>query len=132
MDPLAVHLAMAEAAEHMRSGGGPAVVEAEVYRFFHQNGPYPGSAFGYRTKEEEAEWRERDPMLRVASEMQKLGLVRPDEVAAVRAQAQDAMRPAAGQLLEDDPNTAGKRRIRPELWPEPAFVYVGLRERKSP
>src|SRR3546814_12048857 len=59
--------------------------------------------------------------------MHKLGLVRPDEVAAVRAQAQDAMRQAAGQLLEDDPNTAGKRRIRPELWPEPAFVDVGLR-----
>ncbi len=58
MDPLAVHLAMNEAAEHMRSGAGPAVIEAEVYRFFHQNGPYPGSAFGYRTKDEEAAWRE--------------------------------------------------------------------------
>ena len=46
----------------MRAGDGPAVIEAEVYRFFHQNGPYPGSAFGYRTKEEEAEWRARDPL----------------------------------------------------------------------
>ena len=62
MDPLAVHLAMAEAAERLRSGEGPAVIEAEVYRFFHQNGPYPGSAFGYRTKDEEAAWRERDPL----------------------------------------------------------------------
>ena len=34
----------------MRAGDGPAVIEAEVYRFFHQNGPYPGSAFGYRTQ----------------------------------------------------------------------------------
>ena len=75
MDPLAVHLAVNEAAEHLRSGAGPAVVEAEVYRFFHQNGPYPGSAFGYRTKKEEAKWRERDPLLRVAVEMQKLGQV---------------------------------------------------------
>src|SRR3546814_12254678 len=116
MDPLAVHLAMAEAAEHMRSGGGPAVVEAEVYRFFHQNGPYPGSAFGYRTKEEEAEWRERDPMLRVASEMQTLGLVRPDDVAAVRSQAPEAMRTAAGQILDDAPNTAGKHRRRRARW----------------
>lgn len=39
MDPLAVHLAMQEAIEHMRSGQGPVVIEAEVYRFFHQNGP---------------------------------------------------------------------------------------------
>ena len=32
---------------------GPTVVEADVYRYFHQNGAFPGSAFGYRTKEEE-------------------------------------------------------------------------------
>lgn len=127
MDPLAVHLAMTEAAEHMRAGEGPAVIEAEVYRYFHQNGPYPGSAFGYRSKDEETQWRERDPLLRVACEMQKLGLIGEDEVASVRSQAQEAMREAAGQLLESDPDTAGKRRIRPELWPEPEFVDVGLR-----
>ncbi|KAA9133619.1 alpha-ketoacid dehydrogenase subunit alpha/beta [Microbacterium caowuchunii] len=127
MDPLAVHLAMVEAAEHMRSGAGPAVIEAEVYRFFHQNGPYPGSAFGYRTKREEAEWRERDPLLRVAAEMQKLGQVTAEEVASVGAQAQQAMRAAVDELLEPDPENAGKRRIRPELWPEPEFVDVGVR-----
>ena len=48
MDPLAVHLAMQEAVEHMRAGRGPTVVEADTYRFFHQNGAFPGSAFGYR------------------------------------------------------------------------------------
>ncbi len=55
MDPLAVHLVMEQAARRLRAGEGPVVVEALVYRFFHQNGPYPGSAFGYRTKEEEAD-----------------------------------------------------------------------------
>jgi 2-oxoisovalerate dehydrogenase E1 component len=62
MDPLAVHLAMREAAEHMRAGNGPTLIEAVTYRFFHQNGPFPGSAFRYRSKEEEAAWRERDPV----------------------------------------------------------------------
>ncbi|MEV0494014.1 alpha-ketoacid dehydrogenase subunit alpha/beta [Streptomyces atratus] len=127
MDPLAVHLATTEAAERMRAGEGPAVIEATVYRFFHQNGPYPGSAFGYRTKDEEDAWRERDPLLRVAAEMQGLGLVNEAEVASVREQTQQAMREVAAQLLEADPDTDGKRRIRPELWPEPEFVDVGLR-----
>ena len=68
MDPLAVYLAMEEALDVMRDGGGPTLIEADVYRFFHQNGPLPGSAFGYRTKEEEAEWRARDPLDRVAKE----------------------------------------------------------------
>ncbi|CAN5141820.1 alpha-ketoacid dehydrogenase subunit alpha/beta [soil metagenome] len=127
MDPLAVHLATLQAEEIMRSGGGPAIIEAEVYRFFHQNGPYPGSAFGYRTKDEEAQWRARDPLLRVAKEMIALGLIDQAGVDSVRAQAQAAMAAAVGQLLEPDPDAAGKRRIIPSLWPDPSFVDVGLR-----
>ncbi|MBN9605151.1 MAG: hypothetical protein J0G30_00885 [Actinomycetales bacterium] len=127
MDPLAVHLATERALDRMRSGEGPAVIEAEVYRFFHQNGPYPGSAFGYRTKEEEGQWRARDPLERVASEMLALGHLDDAVVAGVREQAQEAMRRAVGELLEADPESAGRRRIRPELWPDPGFVDVGIR-----
>jgi 2-oxoisovalerate dehydrogenase E1 component len=127
MDPLAVHLATQEAAERLRSGQGSAIVEAEVYRFFHQNGPYPGSAFGYRTKEEEGQWRGRDPLVRVANEMIKLRLIETAGVDAVRAQAQAAMSAAVAALVETDPADATKRRIRPELWPEPGFVDVGIR-----
>ncbi len=127
MDPLAVHLAMAEAAERLRAGEGAAVVEAEVYRFFHQNGSYPGSAFGYRSKEEEAAWRDRDPLARVAREMGKLGLLSAAEAESVRQQAQAAMATAVAQLIEADPANAGQRRIRPELWPDPGFVDVGIR-----
>ena len=130
MDPLAVHLVMQKAAERLRAGEGPVVVEALVYRFFHQNGPYPGSAFGYRTKEEEAAWRARDPLDRVAREMIRLGLIDEAGVAAVRAQAVEAMKAAAGALVEPDPAPGAKvgaRRIRPELWPDPAFVNVGVR-----
>jgi 2-oxoisovalerate dehydrogenase E1 component len=127
MDPLAVHLAMTEANERLRTGLGSVVVEAEVYRFFHQNGPYPGSAFGYRTKEEEAQWRTRDPLVRVATELTKLKLVTPEIIESVRTQAQAAMSAAVGALLEADPESAGKRRIRPELWPDRGFVDVGIR-----
>ena len=130
MDPLAVHLAMEQAAERLRSGRGPVVIEALVYRFFHQNGPYPGSAFGYRSKEEEAEWRARDPVDRVGAEMIKLGLIDAAGVDRVRAQAVEAMQVAAGALVEPDPSPdakVGGRRIRPELWPDPAFVNVGVR-----
>jgi 2-oxoisovalerate dehydrogenase E1 component len=135
MDPLAVHLVMEQAAQRLRPGGGPVVVEALVYRFFHQNGPYPGSAFGYRTKEEEAAWRARDPLDRVATEMIKLKLIDEAGVEAVRMQAVEAMKAAAAALVEPDPATVlkstgakvGARRIRPELWPDPAFVNVGVR-----
>lgn len=127
MDPLAVHLAMEEAIEHMRAGNGPVVVEAEVYRFFHQNGPYPGSAFGYRSKDEEQEWRERDPLLKVANEMIALGLITQAEVDQVRADAQRAMNEVTAELVEADPEKEGRRRIKPSLWPETDFVNVGVR-----
>ncbi|MGN6221065.1 MAG: alpha-ketoacid dehydrogenase subunit alpha/beta, partial [Microbacterium sp.] len=127
MDPLAVHLAMEEAAERMRSGGGPTIIEAEVYRFFHQNGPYPGSAFGYREKEEEAAWRARDPLDLVAQHMIRRGLLTQDDVTALRGRVQSAMTEAVEQLLESDPDRPGKRRVRPALWPETSFVNVGVR-----
>ena len=127
MDPLAVHLAMEAAAERMRAGEGPAIIEAEVYRYFHQNGPFPGSAFGYRTKDEEAQWRARDPLERVATEMIARELLDADAVAALRARAQQAMQEAVAALIEDDPDAEGTRRIRPQLWPDPGFVDVGIR-----
>jgi 2-oxoisovalerate dehydrogenase E1 component len=127
MDPLAVHLATQEALEMMRAGGGPAVIEADVYRFFHQNGPYPGSAFGYRSKEEEGEWRARDPLERVASELKALSMLDDTSEQALRAAAQAAMREAVAALVEDSPDASATRRIKPDLWPDPGFVDVGIR-----
>jgi len=127
MDPLAVHLAMTEVAQRMRSGLGPAVVEAEVYRFFHQNGPYPGSAFGYRTKDEEQAWRARDPLERVATEMSALGLLDESRALALRSTVQSVMAEVAAELVEADPDKPGTRRIRPGLWPDAGFVDIGIR-----
>jgi 2-oxoisovalerate dehydrogenase E1 component len=127
MDPLAVHLAMLEANEVMRNGGGPTIIEADVYRYFHQSGPFPGSAFGYRSKEEEAEWKARDPLLRLAHEMKNLGLIDDEHIASVRKQAVDACNAAAAVIFEEDPEKPGKRRIKPALWPDKSFVDIGVR-----
>ena len=87
MDPLAVMLAMEQAVAHARGGHGPAIVEAEVYRFFHQNGVLPGSAFGYRSKAEEDAWRRRDPVDRVARELVSRGLLDQATVVKLRGRA---------------------------------------------
>jgi 2-oxoisovalerate dehydrogenase E1 component len=128
MDPLAVHLAMREAAEHMREGRGPTLVEADTYRYFHQNGPFPGSAFRYRDKEEEARWRERDPIDRMARHLIRRGLLSEEARAASVAAATAAMATAGESLLEPLPGgKPGERQIRPAEWPDPAFVDVGVR-----
>lgn len=125
MDPLAVYLAMSEAVAHMRAGKGPTIVEVDVYRFFHQNGPFPGSAFGYRTKDEEAQWRQRDPLDRIASEMIARKLVTQADVDALRQRCKDVMKDVSGRLTEAA--DGGKRRVRADLWPSPDFRDVGLR-----
>jgi 2-oxoisovalerate dehydrogenase E1 component len=124
MDPVAVSLAMQAALDISRSGGGPAVIEADVYRFFHQNGPLPGSAFGYRSKQEEAGWRARDPLDRVAEAMIRRGLIDQGGVTALRARAGDAMAGIAASLTEVDGNA---RRVKSTLWPAPDFRDVGIR-----
>lgn len=128
MDPLAVHLAMEEAVAVMRSGGGPTLIEVEVYRYFHQNGPFPGSAFGYRTKEEEQGWRERDPLIRVAAHLVRRGVLDDDQVAALWSRCKQVMKDISGSLLEPDPDgKPGSSRYRPDLLPDPARVDVGVR-----
>ncbi|MET0451073.1 MAG: thiamine pyrophosphate-dependent enzyme [Mycobacterium sp.] len=127
MDPLAVHLATEAATEVMRSGGGPTIIEAQVYRFFHQNGAYEGSAFGYRTKEEESDWRARDPITRLEDEMRRLGHLTDAQFAEVREQAVAAMRDVVAALVEPDPEVDGRNRIIPSLWPDPETVNHGLR-----
>ena len=128
MDTLAVHLAMQQVVAHLRAGNGPAVVEADVYRYYHQNGPFPGSAFRYRTREEEAQWRARDPIDQLASHLARRGILTESAVAAARQQAADLMAEIGSVLLEPVPGSKpGTRQIRKAEWPDPAFVNVGVR-----
>lgn len=128
MDPLAVHLAAQQALRHMRAGHGPTLIEADVYRYFHQNGPFPGSSFRYRSKEEEATWRGRDPLARTAGHLVRRGILAQADVDAALAQAK-AMMSGFGDLLLE-PVLDGKpneRRVKAAEWPDPGFVDEGIR-----
>jgi 2-oxoisovalerate dehydrogenase E1 component len=128
MNALAVHLAMSEAVEHMRAGNGPTLVEAEVYRYFHQNGPFPGSAFRYRSKEEERTWRDRDPLEQVLRQLDRRGILSEQDGRATVRRAAVLMRDIAGVLLEPVPGGKPRqRRIKESEWPSPSFVDVGVR-----
>jgi len=128
MDPMSVHLATREAVAFMRSGNGPTIIEAEVYRYFHQNGPFPGSAFGYRSKEEEKQWRARDPLARLAAELVDRGLITQEVVDSALSRAKAVLSEIGDELLEPVPGgKPGQRRIRAEEWPDTDFVDVGIR-----
>ena len=126
MDLAAVVTASRMAVEHMRAGKGPTLIEAMVYRYFHHGGSILGSAFGYRGKDEEAEWKARDPLARTAREMIARGWLTQEQDDAIRANVAAAMAGIAARLRENDPES-GKARIPPALWPKPEFRDHGLR-----
>jgi 2-oxoisovalerate dehydrogenase E1 component len=128
MDPLAVHLAMNEALDHMRAGRGPTIVEADLYRFLHQNGPYPGSAFGYRDRAEEKVWRDRDPLELLRAQVTRRGLASAEEVTAAQEEIARVMHELGDTILEPVPDgKPGQRRIKSEAWPDVDFVDAGVR-----
>jgi 2-oxoisovalerate dehydrogenase E1 component len=75
MDALAVRQALDAAVKKARSGGGPTLVEAVMYRY-SAHSTYDGTPV-YRTRDEEAEWKEKDPLIRMGAYLSAKGLL-PD------------------------------------------------------
>ena len=92
MDVLAVRGAVAKAVERARRGEGPTLIEAKCYRWYGHSHSDPRA---YRTREEEAEWKERDPITVLKGEMQTVGMLTEPEFedleAAVKNKLDQAM-----------------------------------------
>ncbi|MBE7183244.1 MAG: MFS transporter [Methylobacterium mesophilicum] len=119
MDVVAVHRAMTEARRLIREERGPVLVEALCYRHFHQYGGRSGSEFGYRSKEEEAEWRERDPITLAKARLNALGILSAGDFDDIENLVASRLAAAAARLTEPVPGTNALR-IPSRLWPEPA------------
>ena len=61
MDAVAVHEAAGEAVARARRGEGPMLIEAKTYRYYDHQG-VKGLRHPYRSDEEVAEWKARDPI----------------------------------------------------------------------
>ncbi|HHX43515.1 MAG TPA: MFS transporter [Chloroflexi bacterium] len=119
MDPLAMYIAIREAAEAMRSNPHPFFIEAKTYRHFHHAGRLPGSAFGYRSKDEEAEWRERDPIETFPQRLIAAGLMSAGELQQLRDLARASIDAAVAFCTEEREGSAGDtvRVIPAAKWP---------------
>ena len=73
-DALAVHAVTREAAAWVRSGNGPALIEAETYRMAgHSSSDDPTR---YRNPDEFSQWEARDPLLRLEALLKATGTSR--------------------------------------------------------
>lgn len=89
-DVLAVYEAVSRAANYVRSGGGPALVENVTYRW---RGHSKSDANRYRTKEEIESWKAKCPIKRLEQRLL-------DQEIATRSEL-DAVRQSAYQAIED-------------------------------
>jgi pyruvate dehydrogenase E1 component alpha subunit len=91
MDFFDVHEKALQAVERARAGEGPTLLEAKTYRYF---GHYEGDAMKYRAREEEENYRARDPIASFRKRVLAEKLLVPAECDAIDKKAAEAVEAA--------------------------------------
>jgi len=91
MSPEDVCAAIARAAERGRKGEGPTLLNIETYRFKGHSMSDPQK---YRTKEEVAEYQDKDPILHVRNILLEQGWMTEEELKAVEKEVKDTVEEA--------------------------------------
>lgn len=88
-DLQAVHEAADATIQQARSGGGPSLLEAVTYRW---KGHSKSDKNLYRTREEIAEWKDRDPIVAFVDRVTEAGTLSAEALAAIVDEAKEAVR----------------------------------------
>lgn len=103
-DVLAVHAAVAAALARAHRGEGPSFVHALTYRVA---GHWAGDTCGYRSAEEAQQWREKDPIDRLARTLVAEGALAAEAVEALGAAAREDIQCALAAAQADPLPDAG-------------------------
>lgn len=85
MDVLKVRKAAIEALERARSGLGPSLLECRTYRY-KGHGVYD-TGLAYRTRDEVAEWQEKDPITSLGRRLVEEEMLGPAEIESIDREA---------------------------------------------
>jgi 2-oxoisovalerate dehydrogenase E1 component len=124
MDPVAMYIAVRDAAQAMRATPFPYAIEAKTYRHYHHAGRLAGSAFGYRSREEEEQWLALDPLATYPAQLAAEGLLGEGDNERLRAWAQALVERATDACTEE---RDGARAIPAAHWPRPETAALHLR-----
>lgn len=112
MDVIAVHEAAVEAVERARSGGGPSLIEAKTYRFYNHHG-VQNLGLKYRSDDEVAMWKQRDPIFTLEDRMIENKSATRDQFDAIWAELRAGIE-AAIAFADESP------------YPTPDQIMVGV------
>lgn len=99
MDVEAVHEAVSRAAERARKGDGPTFLEFKTYRFRGHSMSDPQK---YRTKEEVADWKSRDPIAMVKDRILTNEIATEEELTAIDKKIKQTVADAVKFAEESD------------------------------
>lgn len=116
MDVEAVHDAIAKAAKHCRDGKGPYLLEMETYRFKGHSMSDPRK---YRTKDEEAEYINSDPITKILEVIKKNKYASQKELDKIHEDTKQEILEAI-QFAEESP------------FPEPEAMYEDIYAEEYP
>ena len=108
-DPVKVYEVTAEAAERARRGEGPTLIEAKTYRFVPHSSDDDDRA--YRSREEVAEWKKRDPVMTFEKRLIDENVMTADELKAMQQRIKDEVNDAtdfAEKAVLPDPSTLAR------------------------
>ncbi|HBY95377.1 MAG: thiamine pyrophosphate-dependent dehydrogenase E1 component subunit alpha [Ardenticatenaceae bacterium] len=111
-DPIAVYEAVSEAVKRARAGEGPSLIEAKTYRYMEHAEGLVVTA-NYRTPEEIAEWKKRDPIPNFRRTLIDQGVLTEAEADRLEAQVRTEVEEAV-EFARQSP------------FPEPAEAFEGL------
>ncbi len=123
-DVAAMYEVAAETAKSLRAGGAPCLIEIACYRHYHHAGGQPGSAYGYREKEEERKQLEDDALNAFPGALETLAVLTREQIETIRRRAGEAVIRAVEFCTVQ---RGGACRVREELWPDPANAATDLR-----
>lgn len=87
-DVLEVRKAAVKAVDRARKGKGPTLIEAKTYRYYGHSHSDPRA---YRTREEEAFWRKRDPIKILENDLETVGMSKESEYESMDSKVKDKL-----------------------------------------
>lgn len=96
MDPLAMYQVTSEAVARAAAGDGPTLIEMHTYRYAPHS-TYDGTPV-YRTDEEEADWRTKDPIIRMRTFLENKGLWAAEQEEQMETEFSAVLEAAVDQL----------------------------------
>lgn len=114
-----VHEAISEAADRARKGEGPTLLEMVSYRFKGHSMSDPRK---YRTKDEEAEYMEQDPIAKVLKTIEENKYATPKQLEAIQKKIKDQVAEAV-KFAEESP-LPDPSAIYEDVYSEPNYPFI--------